>query len=101
MAVLIDGFGFGGGWFHGFATVGCVASGFAVVGLVAAGCKALGLVAVGLAVVRFKQHQVHHTNTAETTSVTKTAECNAAKPNVGKAVGSFMTFLANATINQF
>ena len=35
LALLIDGCGFGGGWFHGFATVGCVASGFAVVGLAA------------------------------------------------------------------
>ena len=37
----VDGFGFGGGWFHGFATAGCVASDFAKVGLAAVGFEAL------------------------------------------------------------
>ncbi len=45
---------------------------FPVAGLVAAGFEALGLAALGLAVVRFKQHKVHRTGAAETTSVTKT-----------------------------
>ena len=98
--MLIDGFGFGGGQFHGFSAAGCAASGFSMVGLAAAGSKALGLVTVGLTVVRFKQHRVHHTDTAETTNVTKTAEYNAAKPNVGKAAGSPSPFLADVTINQ-
>ncbi len=53
-------------------------------GLTAAGPKILGLAALGLEVVRFKQYWVHCTDAAETTSVTKTAECNVAKPDVGK-----------------
>ena len=53
-----------------------------------------------LAHVRFKQHQVHHTDASETTSVTKTPEHHAAKPNVEKALGSSMPFLADATIYQ-
>ena len=72
----IDGFGFGGGWFHGFAAAGCVASGFAMAGLVTVGFEALGLTALSLVVVRFKQHQVQCTDAAETTSVTKTPEHN-------------------------
>ena len=87
MAMLIDSFTFGSGWSHGFAAAGCAASGVVVVGLAAVGSEALGLAAVGLAVVRFKQCWVDHTGTAETTGVTKTAECNAAKPDVGKAMG--------------
>ena len=94
--MLIDGFRFGGGLFHGFAAAGCAASGFAMMGSVAAGYEALGLAALSLAVVRFKQRPVY-----ETTGVTKTAECNAAKPNVGKAVGLSMPFPADVTINQF
>ncbi len=31
----------------------------------------------------------------------KPMECNAAKPDMGKAMGSSMPFLADATINQF
>ena len=100
MAMLIDGFGFGGGWFHGFATAGCAASGFATAGLAAVGSKALGLAAVDLAVVRFKQHWEHCTDPAETTGVTKTAECNVVKPDVGKVSGSSMPFPADTTINQ-
>ena len=80
----IDGFELGGDWFHGFAAGGCVASGFAVPGLEAAGFEELGLVALSLAAVSFKQCQIHRTNAAETTSVTKTPEHNAAKPDVGK-----------------
>ncbi len=53
-------------------------------GSMAAGPKALGLVALGLEVVRFKQHWVHCTDASETTGVPKTAECNVAKPDVGK-----------------
>ena len=37
MAVPVDGFGFGGGWFHGFATAGYATSGFATAGLAAVG----------------------------------------------------------------
>ncbi len=77
-----------------------MASGFAMVGSAVAGLEALGLVAVSLAVVRFKQHWVHHTDAAEITGVTKTAGSNAAKPNVGKATGLSMSFLADVTINQ-
>ena len=80
--MLIDGFGFGGGWLHGFIAAGCIASGFAMVGLAAVGFEKLGLVAVSLAAVGFKQHQVLCTRAAETTSVTKTPELNAAKPDV-------------------
>ena len=69
-------------------------------GSTAAGSKALVLAAVSLAVVRFKQHWVHHSDAAETTGVTKTAGSNAAKPNVGKATGLSMPFLADVTINQ-
>ena len=74
-----DGFRFSGGWFCSFAAAGCAAAGFEV----------LGSEASGLADVRFKQHQVHITNAAETTSVTKTTEDNSAKPDVWKAVGLF------------
>ena len=56
-----------------------------MVGLTAVGFEALHSVAAGLAADGFKQHQVHHPNAAEPTSVTKTAERNAAKPNVGGA----------------
>ncbi len=66
----------------------------------AAGSKVLGLASVGLAVVRFKQQGVHHTDAAETTGVIKTAECNTAKPDLGKAAGSSMPFPADVTINQ-
>ena len=37
----------------------------------------------------------------EPTSVTKTAEPSAAKPDAGKAAGSSTPFPADATINQF
>ena len=53
-------------------------------GSTAAGPEALGLADLGLEVVRFKQRWVHCTDTAETTGVPKTAECNVAKPDVGK-----------------
>ena len=43
-----------------------MASGFVVVGLAAAGFEALGLVAVGLAVVRFMEQPVHHSDAADT-----------------------------------
>ncbi len=66
LAILVDCFGFGCGWCRGFAAAGCVASGFAVAGSAAAGFEALGWTALSLAVVRLKQHQVHHTNAAET-----------------------------------
>ena len=72
--MMIASFGFGDGRFHGFAAAGCAASAFAVAGLVAAGSEVFGLAAEDLAVVRFKQHWVHRTDAAETTSVTKTAE---------------------------
>ena len=65
----------------------------------AVGSEALGLAPASLAVVRFKQHQVHCTDAAETTGVTNTAEYNAAKPDVGKAAGSSMPFPADVTIN--
>ena len=69
---------------HGFATAGYAASGFVIAGLVAAGFKALGLAASGLAAVGFKQRHVQHPDAAELTHVTKTAECNASKSDVGK-----------------
>ena len=65
-AILVDCFGFGCGWCRGFAAAGFVASGFALAGLAAAGFEALGWMALSLAVVRLKQHQVHHTDAAET-----------------------------------
>ena len=58
-----------------------------MVGLAAVGFEALSLVALGLVAVRFKQHQVHPPDAAESTSVTKTAECNDTKTNVRKAAG--------------
>ena len=61
----------------------------------------MGSVASTLAVVRLKQQPVHHMGTAEITSVTKTQEHNAAKPNVGKAVSKSMPFLEDVEINQF
>ncbi len=61
----IDGFGFGDGWFNGFAT-GCVASGYAVAGLSAVSFEVLGLAAASLAIVRFMQHLLHHSDAAET-----------------------------------
>ena len=73
LAVPLDGFGFGGGWFDGFVTTSCAALCFVLDVLAAAGLETLGSVASGLAVVRFKQHQVYCTDAAETTSVTKTA----------------------------
>ena len=100
LAMSIDGFGFGGGWFHDFSATGCAASGFATAGLAAVGFEELGSVVVGLAAVGVKQHQVHCTNASETTSVTNTPEHNAAKPDVGKAMGLSMPFLADVTINQ-
>ena len=66
LAMLVDCFGFGYGWFHVFATAGCVSSGFAVTGLAAVGFKALGLAAASLAVLRFMQHPVHCSDAAET-----------------------------------
>ena len=66
LAILVDCFGFSCGWCHGFAAAGCVASGFAMAGSTAASFEALGWTALSLAVVRLKQHQVHHTNAAET-----------------------------------
>ena len=66
LAVPVDGFRSGGGWFHGFYAAGCAASGFATAGLLAAGFQALGLAVAGLVVVRLKQHQVHRTVAAET-----------------------------------
>ena len=98
MAMPIDGFGFGCGWFHGFATAGCSASGFALAGLAAAGFEKLG--SATAAATSFKQHQVHRTDAAETTSVTKTPEHNAAKPDVRKAVGLSVPCPADETINQ-
>ncbi len=53
-------------------------------GLVAVGFEALDSAAVGLAAVSFNQHQVHHPDAAEPTSVTKITDHNAAKPDVGK-----------------
>ena len=82
--MLIDDFRFDGDWFHCFEAAGCAASGFAMAGLAAAGFEDLGLVTSSLAAVGFKQCQVHHSGTTETTSVTKTPEHNAAKLNVGK-----------------
>ena len=70
-------------------------------GLVAAGFEVLDLAALSLAVVRIKWHQVHCPDAAEPTSVTKTPEHYAAKPNEGKAMGLLMPFLADTTINQF
>ncbi len=64
--MLVDCFGFTYGRFHVFAAAGCVASGFAVSGLAAAGFEALGLVAAGLAVVRFMQRWVHHSDAFDT-----------------------------------
>ena len=61
LAILVDCFGFGCGWCHGFAAAGCVVSGFAMAGSAAAGFEVLGWTALSLAVVRLKQHQVHHT----------------------------------------
>ena len=69
-------------------------------GSAAVGFEKLGSAASSLTAVGFKQHQVHLTNAAETISVTKTTECNAAKPDVGKAAGSSMSFPAVAKINQ-
>ncbi len=55
--------------------------------LVAASFEVVGLVVVGLAAVSFKQHQVHHPDAAEPTSVNETTEHDAAKLDVGKPVG--------------
>ena len=64
--MLVDCFGFGYGWFCVFAAAGCVVSDFAMVGSEAAGFEALALAAASLAVVRFVQHPVHRSDTAET-----------------------------------
>ncbi len=64
--MLVDCFGFGYGWFCVFVTAGCVASGFVMAGSAAAGFEALGLATEGLAVVRFMQYPVHHSDTADT-----------------------------------
>ncbi len=64
--MLVDCFRFGFWWFRAFATAGCVASDFVVAGLAAAGFEALGLATEGLAVVRFMQYPVHHSDTADT-----------------------------------
>ena len=96
----IDGFGFGGGWFHGFAKAGCAVSGFAVVGLAAMRFEKLGSMISILAADGFKQHQVDCTNAAESTSVTKTPEHNAAKPDVKKTPGLSMLCPADVTIKQ-
>ena len=66
LAILVDCFGFGCGWCHGFAAAGCVALGFAMEGSAAVGFEVLGWTALTLAVARLKQHQVHRTNAAET-----------------------------------
>ena len=55
----IDDFGFSCGWIHGFAIAGCAASRFSMIDLVAAGFDVVCLAAGGLAVVGFKQCQVH------------------------------------------
>ena len=62
LAVLVDDFGFGGGWFRGFATAGCAASGVVAVGLVAVGFEALGSAAASLAAVGFKQQAASGTS---------------------------------------
>ena len=54
-----------------------------MVGLTAVGFEALHSMAAGLAADGFKQHQVHHPNAAEPTSITKTAECNASQTECG------------------
>ena len=98
--MLIDGFGFGGGWFHGFAAAGCAVSGFAAVGLAAESFKALGLAAVGSAVVRFKQHWVHSTEAAETTSVLQDHRMQCCKAKCGEAIVLSRPYLADVKINQ-
>ena len=65
---------------------------FVVVGLVAAVFEAL-------AAVGFKQHQVHHPNAAEPTSVTKTAECNASQTRCGRVGTEYLS--ADAAIYEF
>ena len=64
--MLVDCFGFIYGRFRVFAAAGCVAPGFAVSGSAVAGFEVLGLVAAGLAVVRFMQHRVHHSDAFDT-----------------------------------
>ncbi len=59
LAVPVDGFGFGGGWFRGFSAAGYATSDSATAGLMAAGFEVLDLVVAGLAAVGFKQCQVH------------------------------------------
>ena len=69
------------------------------VGLTAVGFEALHLVAAGLAAGGFKQHQVHHSNAAEPTSVTKTAECNASQTRCGRVGTEYLS--ADAAIYEF
>ena len=88
MPVPVDGFEFGGGWFHCFAAAGSLVLVWWVVSLAAAGFKTLSLPALDLAGVRFKQHQVRCLDAAGPTNATDTTELKAAKPNVEKAVGS-------------
>ena len=57
LAVPVDAFGFGDGWFHGFVAAGLLVLVLWVVGLVAVGFDALSSVASDLVAVRFKQHQ--------------------------------------------
>ena len=68
------------GWFRVFVVPGCVPSGFVVAGLAAVGFEALGSATSNSEAVWFKQHQIHHTNAAESTSFTTTPEHNAAEP---------------------
>ena len=66
-----------------------------VVGLVAVGFEAMSLAASGLAAFGLKQGQVHHPDATEPPSGTKTAECNAAKPDVQKAAGFSISYRCN------
>ena len=58
-------------------------------GSAAVGFEALGLATSNSEAVWFRQRQVNCTNAAELTSFTVTAELNAAKPDVGEAMGLY------------
>ena len=62
-----------------------------MVGLTAVGFEALYSVAAGLAADGFKQHQLHHPNAAEPTSVIKTEKCNGSQTRCGRVGKEYLS----------